>query len=382
MAKVLLADSSVTIQKVVELVLSDKGFDVKTVKSGSEALAALSDYRPDIVLADIKLPETNGYDVAAKMRGVATTKDIPVILLTGAFDPIDEGLMNDSGANDSLIKPFEAETLIHKINVLLESGGETPEVADVDSPMEAEIDEPMMDLSEPEGEALEVMDEEVLEVMAEEALEVMDEEPLEVAVEEAIEVMDEEPLEVAVEEALEVMDEGPLEVMDEEPLEVMDEEAIEVAIEEPLEVMDEEPLEVMDEEPLKVMAETSAGIQTPGAQELLKAFRDTVSEKLSEALNDLDRLLIEAAREEIANALNSSGFKDTIMETISPAIQETVEKILWESAPDLTNKLLEKTLQENLGSLKGEIENVIWETVPELAESIIKDEINKIRSET
>ena len=66
--KLLLADDSVTIQKVVELILAEEDFDIRSVGSGEEALALLTEFSPDIILADIEMPKTNGYQLCETIK--------------------------------------------------------------------------------------------------------------------------------------------------------------------------------------------------------------------------------------------------------------------------------------------------------------------------
>jgi len=88
--KLLLADDSVTIQRVIELTFADEDVQVVAVGNGRDAIERVQRDRPDIVLADIGMPERNGYEVAAFVKGNPATAHIPVVLLTGAFEPIDE----------------------------------------------------------------------------------------------------------------------------------------------------------------------------------------------------------------------------------------------------------------------------------------------------
>src|SRR6185437_2572876 len=88
--KLLLADDSVTIQRVIELTFADEDVQVIAVSNGQEAIERAQRERPDIVLADVGMPERNGYEVAAFIKGQPSLKDIPVVLLTGAFEPVDE----------------------------------------------------------------------------------------------------------------------------------------------------------------------------------------------------------------------------------------------------------------------------------------------------
>ncbi|HXK11875.1 MAG TPA: response regulator, partial [Vicinamibacteria bacterium] len=112
--KILLADDSITIQKVIELTFSDEDFDVITVGNGRLALEKLPDVRPDIVLCDIIMPEKDGYEVCEQIKASATFSHIPVLLLTGAFEPFDQERAARAGYDGSLAKPFEPETLIAK----------------------------------------------------------------------------------------------------------------------------------------------------------------------------------------------------------------------------------------------------------------------------
>src|SRR6187402_3117329 len=89
--KLLLADDSVTIQRVIELTFADEDITVIAVGDGRQAIERVQSDRPDIVLADVGMPERDGYEVAAFVKGTPALAHIPVLLLTGAFEPIDEG---------------------------------------------------------------------------------------------------------------------------------------------------------------------------------------------------------------------------------------------------------------------------------------------------
>jgi CheY-like chemotaxis protein len=117
--KILLADDSITIQKVIELTFSDEDFDVVTVGNGRLALERLPEVRPDIVLCDIIMPEKDGYEVCEQIKSNPSTGHIPVLLLTGAFEPFDQERAAKAGYDGSLAKPFEPETLIAKVKDLL-----------------------------------------------------------------------------------------------------------------------------------------------------------------------------------------------------------------------------------------------------------------------
>ncbi len=120
--KLLLADDSVTIQKVVNLTFADEGIEVITVSDGNAAVDVLSTSKPDIVIADVNMPGLNGYQLCEKIKTDEALKDIPVILLVGSFEPFDEEKARKVGADDLLTKPFQSiRQLISKVSTLLEA---------------------------------------------------------------------------------------------------------------------------------------------------------------------------------------------------------------------------------------------------------------------
>jgi CheY-like chemotaxis protein len=127
--KILLADDSITIQKVIELTFSDEDFEVVTVGNGRLAIEKVQEVRPDLVLCDIIMPEKDGYEVCDFIKKNAATAQIPVLLLTGAFEPFDQERANRVGCDGFLAKPFEPQTLIAKVKELLNQGGSRPAAA-------------------------------------------------------------------------------------------------------------------------------------------------------------------------------------------------------------------------------------------------------------
>lgn len=119
--KLLLADDSVTIQRVIELTFADEDVDVVAVGDGKKAIASIQSNPPDIVLADVGMPERDGYEVAAFIKGNPQFASIPVLLLTGAFEPIDEARARSVGCDGVLVKPFEPQMVINRVKDLLAS---------------------------------------------------------------------------------------------------------------------------------------------------------------------------------------------------------------------------------------------------------------------
>ena len=117
--KILLADDSITIQKVIELTFSDEDFEVVTVGNGRLAIEKVQEVRPDVVLCDVIMPEKDGYEVCDFIKKSPQFGATPVLLLTGAFEPFDQERAARVGCDGFLAKPFEPETLIAKVKDLL-----------------------------------------------------------------------------------------------------------------------------------------------------------------------------------------------------------------------------------------------------------------------
>lgn len=117
--KLLLADDSVTIQRVIELTFADEDVQVIAVGNGQEAMDRVQRDAPDIILADVGMPDRNGYEVAAFVKGNPATAHIPVVLLAGAFEPVDEGRARSAGCDGVLVKPFEPQIVISRVKELL-----------------------------------------------------------------------------------------------------------------------------------------------------------------------------------------------------------------------------------------------------------------------
>ncbi len=113
--KILVADESIIIQKTVEHIILDKEFDMDVISDGTDALSTIKENMPDIVLADVDLPGMNGYEICGAVKKDFSLKKVQVILLVAKTNGTDEKKINEAGADDYIIKPFEPEELINKI---------------------------------------------------------------------------------------------------------------------------------------------------------------------------------------------------------------------------------------------------------------------------
>lgn len=109
--RVLLADESSTIKKVMQLALSDFAVEVKSVPVGVDVLSVAKSFNPDLVFADVLLSKKNGYEVCHDLKNSPETKNIPVILMWSGFMEIDEAKAIECKADSRLEKPFDADIL-------------------------------------------------------------------------------------------------------------------------------------------------------------------------------------------------------------------------------------------------------------------------------
>jgi len=304
MAKVLLADDSITIQKVVELILTEQGFEVKTVNNGQEALTTMLSYTPDIVLADAEMPVLNGYQLCERIKNNSRTKHIPVLLLAGAFEPIDTELAKSVGADGTLTKPFEAQELLNKINSFLKK--------------EEKAEEIIEEITETAEEASVVSSEEDVWEIEEPALEEVPSEISEISPAPTVTSATNTQEESLIEEAPEA-------------------------------VMEEVPIRRKEELKSEVSIEYGKGISE-------RTIQDEVARAVREVI------------------LNSD-----ITSIIRSAVKDSIEKMLAERLPGLVEEVTRELLRGSLSGISSEIEKVLWETVPDLAEMIITKEIERIK---
>ena len=119
---ILLADDSLTIQKVVELTFADTGYSVVAVSTGDELLHRLGQVRPDVIICDVIMPGRDGYDICQQIKSSPATLHIPVILLTGTFEPFDRDRALAAGCSEIISKPFEARKLVETVERLAREG--------------------------------------------------------------------------------------------------------------------------------------------------------------------------------------------------------------------------------------------------------------------
>jgi DNA-binding response OmpR family regulator len=365
--KLLLADDSITIQKVVELILSEQDYLITSVSNGEEAFETAKRDKPDIILADIIMPKSDGYQLCEKIKKDPDLMSIPVLLLAGAYESFDTSKASAVGADDYIIKPFESQELIKKVRDCIERGAKPIPEGEVvvgaqeddlwlslDLTSKAEVaEEALLSSIETEEEAIgEVLGEELAEekVIAPEPFEGI------MAEEKAEEVELVLPEEEGFPFEAELTEEAP-EVM------VFPEERKGVTVE-PISA------EILKEEISRITGKT-----------LKEAFSsitpDTIRAELSRSAEGLFRDALPMILQEIGKII-----KETLSTTLDATLKDIVEKVSWEVIPDVAERVTKEIIEASITSgFKDAIEKVAWEVVPDMAEILITKEIERLKAE-
>src|SRR3954463_6051163 len=113
--RILVVDDDPDIARFVEINMRLEGFDVRIARDGEEALAAVSEAMPDLVLLDVMMPRIDGVEVCRRLRADPATAHLPVIMLTAKSLSADKVVGLTAGADDYLIKPFDTLALIARV---------------------------------------------------------------------------------------------------------------------------------------------------------------------------------------------------------------------------------------------------------------------------
>ncbi len=121
MSRILLADDSPHAQRMGERILREEGYEVVTVTDGETALIRLPDVDPDLVMADVFLPQQSGYDICRHIKSHPRHRHARVVLLAGLLEPVDEAEAKRVQADAIVKKPFEASAVLETIRPLIEA---------------------------------------------------------------------------------------------------------------------------------------------------------------------------------------------------------------------------------------------------------------------
>ena len=365
--KLLLADDSATIQKVVDLTFADEGVQVVSVDNGREAIDRLLEIRPDVVLADAFMASPNGYEVCEYVKTNEQLKHIPVMLLVGSFEPFDEAEARRVGADDILTKPFQSiRRLIDRVGALVSSPPAEKESPTLELPhTEAPAEDEFMDTYE-----LEVSTADTLQ-LSEDAIEKLHSQ-VEPKVEEPVSAMESSPREENMETGVTnsghdsqadqsdvLLDLGEIEAVgeadDDFVLELDDEvsapaaaAAVAPPVYEPAPAYDAAPA-YEAAAPVKAFVEPEV-VEAPAYQpepEIHDSFADT--QEIAYAVAEPEPVV-----QSVSSVSPPAGVEGLSPEMIDAIARRAVEllsdkvirEIAWEVVPDLAELLIKKQLEE------------------------------------
>ncbi len=119
---VLVVDDEPSILLALEFMMKNAGFEVRTARDGEEALVALADKKPDLLLLDVMMPPPDGYDVCQRVRADPRWKSIKIIMLTARGRDVEREKGLAMGADDYITKPFSTRELMAKVREILKAG--------------------------------------------------------------------------------------------------------------------------------------------------------------------------------------------------------------------------------------------------------------------
>jgi DNA-binding response OmpR family regulator len=118
--KVILADSSPSVQKVVQMAFSEPDFEVHTIEDGLQAIESLARINPDAVLLSLALPSRDGYEVGRYLRSREEFRKAGLVVLKNAFDPVDAERLRGLDCDEIVQKPFDSERLARLVREIVD----------------------------------------------------------------------------------------------------------------------------------------------------------------------------------------------------------------------------------------------------------------------
>lgn len=349
--RVLLADESSTIKKVMQLALSDFAVEVKAVPVGLDVLSVTKSFKPDIIFADVLLTKRSGYEVCSDVKKDPETSHIPVVLMWSGFMEIDEAKATDCKADRRLEKPFDADHLRSLVNDLVKKTKANPISSFLSFPEMPQFDE----AAAAPPSATSQSDSGIYGLP-----------------------------EVGEDEAL--IDIPHLEIPDEEFA------AVPLTDQHLPDEQDEGGWAHQDLSKFKLNIPTES--ETGDfASKFVIPQDDDLSQPHIEVEGEFEELSFvkDELDKDLAAASSSDSFASKVEKSVKDQMMETLQKGAHkgkaasnaqpnrQSNVDLSSNMVEKVIREEAREV---IESVCWKLLPEIAERIVREEINKILKET
>lgn len=393
--RLLLADDSITIQKVIQITFAHEDYELTITDNGESAFARAKELVPDLVLADVYMPGRNGYELCAAIKQDPALMHIPVLLLAGSFEPFDEGKARASGADAWIEKPFESQALIDRVDGLL--GMAARRAAPVEAPVAAPVPAP----AAPVAPAVPVVPETV-----DPFADISFEEPAAAAVPPAALAastddwsdLNEQPAAPAAPPAFDFVEEPfpaatAAPAVFAEPAPAASDLEIFGDAEEVMALGDEDILGAEDLEPAAEMSTLTPWSRDDLAvEESFETFAEPVAAPPVAELPPVMPMPVPPPAAETAPA----AAEPTPVMPVPPPVEVETSPPVVEAPPAVVaaaveqrvatlseaeiEQIVERAVGKVIARLAGSVlEKVAWEVVPDLAETLIKEEIRKIK---
>lgn len=399
--KLVFADDSVTMQKVVQLTLDSEDIDLRIVSNGEEAVAALEEEKPDIVVADVSIPGINGFELCKQIKSSPETGKIPVILISGELEAYDENLGRSAGADAHISKPFKSGEFIEAVKKLaakdFNMAGKTELVENSASQPSAVAEEKSSEKTAPTAEKpeipvmLELDPEKNIDEVTQEVDGEMDEE-FEI-VEDGLDIEDDLDDEEDEEDAI-VEDDVEIEEAGLEKEEAPSGEKSETALppepanqaEGELEEIPDEAEKILDDvfkdefDPSAVLDETPHDDDKKTAPSVPEKTSETTAKR--NASKGMDELFRDSIEQAVHNFLeNEAGgiLKEVLAESVDRHINNVFKTQLETVIREEISKAIGESFQSSMPELLGMIEKITSHITPRIAEEMIKIAIEQIR---
>ena len=370
--KVLVADDSITIQKVIGIIFGGDEYSLTVVDNGKAAVDKAREINPDILLIDALMPGMTGYEVAEAVRSIPSLAAKPILILTGSFEPFDEEKAKKCGADDYIAKPFESQQIIAKVKELLEFGRSRAQSAQA---------------LQPQQPASETVRKQAPQVSA-----TISDTPIPVINQQHEASQPEAPADIW----------GAFTPADKQPIEAVAAPVVAAPTVEP------DVFAIVSEENNAQLIQSASSVDTspthtgsqwvPVEENTFEFEEETIAEPPQTAFTKQTTPAQEAVfgdivfEEEVArpaaptfSALpkpDFAHFSAPSMSFESPPVLESVpvEKIETPASTSQSVSLTEEQLKAAITSASKEvIERIVWEVVPDLAEALVREAIRKIK---
>jgi len=397
--KLLLADDSVVIQKLVGLSFANEDIEIITVDNGDEAVVQAIESRPDVVLADVVMPGKSGYEVCSEIRNHPDLATTPVLMLTGTFEAFDEERAGQVGATGHISKPFEAQALVERVNEILSQGSTACEQSSSETATHDFLgagvpsDNPIISVADDDRSigdaAVHPMAEPGAETVALDAdLGLQDDIDSRAGHHSVAITPDASESDTrtwmanpaAEASAARPESETPREIPTPDPTLLVDDWTRDhEAMPDPIAAPDHQlsgdtAPEASGETSPRDDLDLASGIETAHVDDLFRDDCDLSSSDLEVDAQDADPRWgsVAPAGVRIHPAPISTGASD-LSPDMRDRIHDTLEKVAWEAFADLSDDVVRQLMQR--------VEQIAWEVIPQMAETLIQEEIRRMKGE-